>query len=523
MAGHTITIQEAIQHSRTWDLMIGATYLGHLHIQDATCDHNHGSGESQMISPTIPFCADGGEQVLNLLPLFQREQSSGTRHPCNFTVLEPAIGLSFACWIPSDSHDGLVHSIRTTSKQVISYYKQLIIGSMHSVVVLWPGTHDGRICFILQPPDNIIWSAVTPPLRQDHITFELNQQQHHIQATNTLPVDQRSGPLHSGDVLQLATTDTIRAGGHHGGPLLVLPADASFTQRAEFATNTHGWLAADEMHFIGQILHWTVPNGPKHSAPAYWDTEKSEFEESPFGAPTIWLNAHTILPVLIDNHWCSLEIHRADSAVAVTTFQVPAHLHCRIILILARLLDYGPHRMLIAHSRDQRTPHLCGWHLVHRWVQDQALLETLATAEERPIPAGELHDQVALVLQASIEDWIEAGAEQPVWNLAARLRRHFFTVLANKVLQTGVTNQRPLAISFPPQRPPPARSPGQLTPLQRHCHQVQDRIVERLRPIQSGRALTRLSLRWRAHDQSSRRLSSAHPPSGTTPWRACST
>lgn len=137
-----------------------------------------------------------------------------------------------------------------------------------------------------------------------------------------------------------------------------LPAHATFTQRAEFATNTHGWLAADEMTFATQLLQWSTTAGPQYSPPVYWDPTQSDFDEAPFGPMMVQDHGTTYIPILAGDHWCALEVIKSaqqTNNITVVTVQVPQHLHTRIIMILARFLDIGPHRMNIIHHNSTCT------------------------------------------------------------------------------------------------------------------------------------------------------------------------
>ena len=291
-------------------------------------------------------------------------------------------------------------------------------------------------------------------------------------------------PLKHGDILVIQSTFQNRAGGHHlSGTPMILPADANFSDRAEFPTNTHGWIAADEVHFICQLLHWATDQGPRYSAPVYWDQEESEFTDAPFGPPTIWTNATTHMPILVGNHWCALEIVRTDDAVSVTTIHVPRHLHTRIILILARLLDVAPHRMQIQHDRTMHSPHLCGWQLIERWANQIGVRDTIAINDSQLPTTPELHEQISIVLQSSIEDWHDAGASPALWAMASRLRSHFFLSLARRHTQSGQVQQRPITTAYPlnyQPRPPPLPQQD----FEEHINQVADRIADRITQLE---------------------------------------
>lgn len=107
------------------------------------------------------------------------------------------------------------------------------------------------------------------------------------------------------------------------------------------------------------------------------DVSQSEFEESPFGPMAVQEDGSTYIPILAGDH-CALEVIKSAQHITVVTVQVPQHLQARIIMILARFLDVGPHRMNIIHHETRWTHHLCGWELLYRWAGDHGERETLA-------------------------------------------------------------------------------------------------------------------------------------------------
>ena len=83
-------------------------------------------------------------------------------------------------------------------------------------------------------------------------------------------------PIVHGDVLFLSCLGQIRAGGHRaGGPHVLAP---SFEARCEFAVNTSGWIATDEMTFWLQHVQWAAPGYSYFSMPVTWDEENGDFD-----------------------------------------------------------------------------------------------------------------------------------------------------------------------------------------------------------------------------------------------------
>lgn len=442
------SLRELLHTSLRWELLCDDTQVGVFVIESqgqATLMPKRIKTEDMQIapiSPTLPFVPLADSQqtpcvVLQqpasevLLALHQAGVLRLLDNTCerlptahtNFTILEPTQGLSFSCWIPTADHDKVVHQLRIETKHELCVYRQFSMTSLHSVIIFWhPDRQDTR-CVILQAPEPApLWSCVLPMTIPRDQKFDLQGSIYQIQHINTRTLSPPDCSIANGDILHLTPSLCIAAGGHHltGAPSF-LQADATFSQRAEFATNTHGWLAADEMAFICQHLQWALADGPRYSPPVYWDSTTAEFQESPFGPPSVWPSATTHMPVLVDNHWCAMEITRQGDDVQVTTVQVPRHLHTRIILIVARLMDVGPHRMQITHEHNHHIPHLCGWQLIHRWATALGLADTIASIDNQ-LPANQdLTEQITIVLQSAIEDWHDAGAPPPLWSMAALL------------------------------------------------------------------------------------------------------
>ena len=126
-----------------------------------------------------------------------------------------------------------------------------------------------------------------------------------------------------GDVLTLSYQGPIHAGGHHAGGPHVLAPGATFEARCEFAVNTTGWLAEDEMAFWTQHIQWTAPGYAFFSLPVHWDDENGDFDfglQAEFAIPN---NRLTVIPILLRSHWCAVEVNRASHLVTVVVLGFP--------------------------------------------------------------------------------------------------------------------------------------------------------------------------------------------------------
>lgn len=502
-----VTLQDLANISLTWHLLIGAHTLGTLSLSPTSQQEQHPHSKRKHesivvdISPTIPFSirhnpgqhqpllirqADFEQTVhhllhLGLFPLLEQLTRAPVTQHSNFTILVPEHGISFACWIPTPEHDQTVQQVHSATKTPVTLYKQFTMPCLHSVIVL--STQEDPCqphCVILivegSPP---FWASTVPRLLLPKQTFRFQEALYLVHTVNHQPAGNQAIATTPGDLLSLHPVP-IRAGGHHNQQQpLVLAPNANFTTRAEFAANTHGWLAADEMAHVCQMLQWSSADAPRFSPPVYWDCAQSDFDEGPFGPLAISDDGHTNIPILAGNHWCALEIQRDNTGVAVTTVQVTPQWHTRIILIIARILDIAPHRMRIHHDANEHTPHLCGWQLLLRWATELGIHDTLARVDSQAATSPEHNDQIALLLQASIEDWHKADASPAMWAMAARLRRHFFVTLARKDIRDGHINQRPIATAFPPVQQPIQNTPAHHEHL-RHQQSVHQRISDKL-------------------------------------------
>lgn len=121
--------------------------------------------------------------------------------------------------------------------------------------------------------------------------------------------------ISQGDVLVLSYQGPIHAGGHHAGGPQVLAPGASFEARCEFAVNTSGWIAVDEMTFWVQHVQWLAPGYAYFSMPVHWDDDNGDFDFGPqveFAVPN---NRLTVIPILLRSHWCAVEVNRASHLV----------------------------------------------------------------------------------------------------------------------------------------------------------------------------------------------------------------
>ena len=410
----------------------------------------------------------------------------------NFLLTIPDLGVTFACSMLPQQRALLCAAIQSLSTVSTDYCGQAGYPQDVLLLSLTPvSTHraSSHATVFIQPKGSAsLWACkLELPADATH-TFLLDGTVQSIFRVEGIPNFPNQSKLQHGFLLHTQPMPTIKAGGHHlaDGRAPSLPADATFNQRAEFATNTHGWMAADEMVFATQLLQWATPGSPHFSPPAYWDITQSDFDESPFGPLTIQPAGATYIPILAGDHWCGIEITKDDQHTQVVTVQVPPHLHARIIMIVARALDIGPHRMQILHHDTQWTQHMCGWELLHRWAHHQDQHDTLAAAPTHNPMTADQRDVIDIVLQAAVEDWGTTGTTSSVAQLAFWVRRSFFMSVLRRTTNNGrIANQRPLETSHPiGYRPPQHVVHPQIASGDQIQHRVNTRLLHiHLNPV----------------------------------------
>lgn len=156
------------------------------------------------------------------------------------------------------------------------------------------------------------------------------------QLHNGLPFDPATVPQ-DGDIFVIPHHQ-VRAGGVHDvcKKRHVLLPGATFGERCEFAANTDGWAASDEIWHITSIFNWSTPH-IQFLVPVFWDSRINDLvpcDGQQFGFPN---NTISILPVLIENHWAGVEVMRLAEVIQVLLVQVPSELQVCLHQILAKI------------------------------------------------------------------------------------------------------------------------------------------------------------------------------------------
>lgn len=207
-----------------------------------------------------------------------------------------------------------------------------------------------------------------------------------------------------GDFVCLAFQGPVRAAGHHSAGPQVLAPGASFETRCEFAVNTSGWLAEDEMNFWTQHVQWTAPGFAFFAPTVTWDPDVADFvfpAQDEFAVPN---NKLTIIPILYGSHWAAVEVNRASHLVTVVILGFPGPFHPGVLAAVARLLDFHPNRLASSAVVLPPYAHMCGWLLLDRWIRAASLQDDLP-------PPNDGFEQVSIEKRGLIEEVLIAAIE----------------------------------------------------------------------------------------------------------------
>ena len=239
-----------------------------------------------------------------------------------------------------------------------------------------------------------------------------------------------------GDVFVLSH-QIVRAGGVHDvcKKRLVLLPGATFGERCEFAANTDGWAATDEVWHITSIFNWSTPN-IQFLVPVFWDTRINELvpcDGQQFGFHN---NTISILPLLIDNHWAGVEVIRLAEVIQVVlvratgTASTPTSDSCEDL------------RCQLAWR--EQIFNLCGWTLLHRWSAMLPIEDWTDPVDLTAIPPAKLQ-AIHIAIEASQEDWRASGASPVLLRFATQCRTRVLAFLARSTTAVSSAVTMPLS------------------------------------------------------------------------------
>ena len=302
-----------------------------------------------------------------------------------------------------------------------------------------------------------------PRLLAHDFTLQLHNKCFSVRLHNSARVPKEANlVIKPGDVLTFGpiATSSIAAGGHHRPlPPPTLHAQATVLQRCEFAVNTAGWMASDELEAVMQWILWTAPSFAAFAGPALWDTTTDAFRQGNLFETTFRNAPRAIMPVLTDSHWTSIEILRSRNVIQVTLFGFPFELFSRVQRIVASILDMPVSNLDFRDAATDSIPHMCGWQLAARWLTESNLRDSLPDTGSGLLTLHPVcRDIVQEVLQDSVIEWTAINVPDSLIQLALQLRQNFFVHLCRDMQPTSVVCQSTLVSSAVTSTEPAVRS-----------------------------------------------------------------
>ena len=277
--------------------------------------------------------------------------------------------------------------------------------------------------------------------------------EHRLVMHNYHPIVEDRVYCHTGDILTVAKAEApVLVGGHHTtNHVDPLPAGASFSQRADFATQTHGWAASDEILACLTLLQQLAPEFLQSFGIQLWRPGLVEFEEGPFGEMHFAPNGLSCLVLLVGSHWALVQVTRRSNRVRISVSGLSQSDAQRVALITCRLLDVAPHRAQLTFDFVLATPHMCGWTLLFRlfaqaealdYLPDQSYLWSILTPNEQQV--------INQVQAAAQTHWLAASQDAALRGFAYNMRLQFFIGLALQARHVDAVTAHPIQVSFGP-------------------------------------------------------------------------
>ena len=314
--------------------------------------------------------------------------------------------------------------------------------------VIFPKFTEDRLVLLQFGPQDTT-SGFFIPARLEGPFFEIGPYHYRLMSKNGNDLGPPPFYFDHGDFLHLTLQNDIHCGGHHGTRSTTIPAGANLLQRAEFASNTGGWLASDEMAFFLRQLTWLAPEFAIFHPAVRWNLETANLDANDYQEILIANNRLNILPILSGSHWLAFEIQREGANTHVTFVGLPGPLLRSGLQVVADLLDITPERIQYSHVPLDDVNHFCGWALLHRWATAAGMLDHMPLNGElyatTSIAARDIIDDV---IEDSIEDWNQNGIPYGLWFFAATLRRAFFSFLATTTLRGNAVLQEAITVVF---------------------------------------------------------------------------
>ena len=273
--------------------------------------------------------------------------------------------------------------------------------------------------------------------------------------------------LNHADVVSVSPcAHDIRVGGHPDAACIPpLNANATFEQRCEWAVNTFGWAATDELQFAFDAM-----NLPSHVITylGYWNKQRQCIENGPFGNLELNNEGETWCAILCDNHWISADVSKHGDRASINIRGAPEDVARAVAHEIARRLDLNPLRVPFSHGSLLAADNMCGWDALLFW-------HSAAGNEPHVFPdfaglyrlASDTQDHIWHVMHASWEEWQKTNAAVKLRNFAWVTRFNFFVHLATINRSQLATHCGPVIATTEPR--PSSTASGSIQPPPMSC------------------------------------------------------
>ena len=352
----------------------------------------------------------------------------------------PSINLKRNAWDFVNSGRSVVNALGFQLVKSMS-----LASHMQECVLVFPTTlslADSAIVVLELLPNCLLVPLVLPMNIDADAVFVFGESTFHITHKNGNMVEASCLTLQSADTLTLRG-HAIHAGGHPSAlqQSITLRAGADFVERCEFAVNSCGWAADDEMQEILKAIQSSI-HDPFHFEIMYWNSATHDIDYGLSDEPNFPEGCLTHLILLMDNHWVLCDVHKNSAAASVSTIGLRADISIAVAHAIARLIDIAPSKVSIRSDPQSVVPHMCGWQILHHLAQ-AVNFHPFESFAALPMPSEQRLRMIADVLQSSREEWTQAGASPDLCNFAHESRQFVFTKLATQVM-TPPVEQIPL-------------------------------------------------------------------------------
>ena len=291
------------------------------------------------------------------------------------------------------------------------------------------------------------------------------------------------------DVLSLVPKQELRCGGHPTSIRIPpLANDATFLERCEWATNTFGWAATDELHYA---LQQCTEGTETSIVVTYWNKEQAFLETGPFGQPDFREEGTTWCAILLDHHWIAADVHKHGDKASIDIRGTDPQTARLIAHEIARRIDLHPQRVPFSVTPNLMPDDMCGWEALFFWFRARSCEYVLPDFDGFLYLEENLQDAIWQVMNASFEEWQNTQASTPVRNFAWAVRFNFMVSLASLDCSLSQSHEGPLVATTSSQdaHPPTPRSEHNIVPCMPTCNASGSSLVDRLTSMSSSGGL----------------------------------